>query len=179
MAYVTVPGIGGSDDGHWQSLWENEFGTSAIRIQPASWDEPDLDNWTEAITTAVTQAGPGAVLIAHSLGCLAATHWLAANPDAVRAVFLVAAPNRHGPAFPAGPAASFVSVEPRALPVPGLLVSSDDDPYCSPEVAQELADAWRTPRVSVGAHRHLNTESGHGEWPVGRELLAEFTSTLT
>ena len=44
-----------------------------MRISPASWDEPELDDWLEAITRVTT---PDSVLVAHSLGCLAVANWL-------------------------------------------------------------------------------------------------------
>ena len=43
MAFVIVPGIGGSGEAHWQSLWEQSWGDEAIRIEPPSWNEPVLD----------------------------------------------------------------------------------------------------------------------------------------
>ena len=41
---ITLPGLGGSGDTHWQTLWER---TDArfTRFQPASWDQPDLHDW--------------------------------------------------------------------------------------------------------------------------------------
>ncbi len=44
IGYVMVPGIGGSDDAHWQTLWERRWGDEiAVRIEPSSWSQPDLE----------------------------------------------------------------------------------------------------------------------------------------
>lgn len=81
MHYVTIPGIDGSDHEHWQSIWEAEWGQRASRISVLSWSLPELDDWCDAIDRAVLQVGsPGAVLVAHSLGCLAAARWTARRP---------------------------------------------------------------------------------------------------
>ena len=39
-------------------------------------------------------------MVAHSLGCLALAHWMAASALPVHAALLVAVPDPHGPAFP-------------------------------------------------------------------------------
>ncbi|MGW0200875.1 RBBP9/YdeN family alpha/beta hydrolase [Nonomuraea sp. NPDC003201] len=84
---------------------------------------------------------------------------------------LLAPPDNAGPNFPAE-APTFTAVEATPLHVPGLVVSSDDDPYCSPEVASRLAAGWRLHHVSVGSAGHINSASGLGRWDSGRELLA-------
>jgi len=135
---LMVPGIGGSDEGHWQSLWQEEFGTRADRIEPASWGAPDLDDWLAAVSRKVE---PATVLVAHSLGCLAATAWLVQRgPATVIGAFLVSPPDPDGPAFPAR-ARSFSA--PRGqLPVPAVVVASRDDPFATIAVAREFARGW-------------------------------------
>ena len=73
MRFIIVPGLDGSDHDHWQSAWESNWLPNATRITPASWTQPDRDDWINAIDQAVDD---DVVLITHSLGCLAATHWL-------------------------------------------------------------------------------------------------------
>ncbi|MET7666231.1 alpha/beta hydrolase [Streptomyces sp. NPDC005356] len=43
VAYVLIPGIDGSDEQHWQSLWEKRWGASAVRIAPTSWRQPEAN----------------------------------------------------------------------------------------------------------------------------------------
>jgi predicted alpha/beta hydrolase family esterase len=56
MQFVIVPGIDNSDEQHWQSIWEAEWGPAARRIAVASWTSPDLDDWVGAIERAVRLA---------------------------------------------------------------------------------------------------------------------------
>lgn len=172
MRTVILPGIGGSDDQHWQSLWERDS-PEFRRFEPSSWDAPDFDDWSIALDRAV--GGEPAILVAHSLSCLLAVHWAAAHPGRVAGLFPVAAPDPMGPRFPpqAGAFASGLDARPS---VPALLVTSDDDPYCSAGRAETFADAWRIPRVSVGNRGHLNTASGLGAWSEGRHLLTAFVA---
>jgi hypothetical protein len=178
MRYVIIPGINGSDADHWQSLWQAEWGASASRISPSSWDEPDLDDWCRAIDRAVDEhSSADVVLVAHSLGCLAAACWVVRHQPDIRGVFLVAPPDNAGPNFPAE-APTFTAVDATPLHVPGLVISSDDDPYCAAEVAPRLAAGWRLRHVSVGPAGHINSAGRLGGWDAGRALLTAFTARL-
>ncbi len=118
------------------------------------------------------------MLVTHSLGCLAAAEWLTRNPVSARGAFFVAPPDEASPAFPRQAAPSFLGLARARLPVPGLIVASDDDPYCSPAGTRNLARSWDIPLVSVGAQGHLNSASGIGDWTAGRDLLTAFTAGL-
>jgi predicted alpha/beta hydrolase family esterase len=176
MRYVIVPGIDGSDQDHWQSIWQAAWGASAVRIQPASWDRPDLDDWCQAIDHAVGPNPSDAVLVAHSLGCLAAARWVAQRRSDIRGMFLVAPPDAAGPNFPAAAAPTFTALDTTPLDVPGLVVSSDDDPYCTADAAERLASGWHLDHVSVGRAGHINSASRLGRWDLGRALLTAFTA---
>ncbi|MFD4599533.1 RBBP9/YdeN family alpha/beta hydrolase [Streptomyces sp. NPDC058464] len=182
VAYVIIPGIDGSDERHWQSRWERAWGEAAVRIAPRSWARPELRDWVAAVQSAYEvavardgRAEGGAdgrvALVAHSLGCWAAAEWLAwARPAEVTA-FLAAPPDPRGPAFPGAAAPTFLELSARPLPGPALVVASEDDPYADATASAALASGWRVPWHSVGAHGHLNSASGLGDWPVGRQLL--------
>ncbi|GGV08967.1 hypothetical protein GCM10010260_53720 [Streptomyces filipinensis] len=79
---VIIPGIDDSDRQHWQTSWERQWGTSAVRIAPASWSTPDLDDWVDAVQEAYDEASrqdSRMVLVAHSLVCRAASTWTATS----------------------------------------------------------------------------------------------------
>jgi len=176
MRYVIVPGIDGSDQDHWQSIWQADWGASASRIRPASWDRPDLDDWCRAIAHAVGPNPSAVVLVAHSLGCLAAANWAARSRSAIRGMFLVAPPDTAGPNFPAAAAPTFTAEYSMPLNAPGLVVSSDDDPYCTVNAAEHLASGWHLAHVSVGRVGHISSASRLGRWDLGRALLTAFTA---
>lgn len=171
-----IPGIDGSDDLHWQSIWEQRYQPQASRIAPSSWTRPDLRDWTRAIDDAVRQSGPDVVLVAHSLGCLAAVHWITQSPRRIRGAFLVAPPDVTGPHFPAAAAPTFGAVRVQALTVAGLVIMSEDDPYCSTAAAAHIAGTLRVPCITAGRGGHLNSASGLGAWGYGRVLLTAFTA---
>lgn len=177
MHYVIIPGIDGSDEDHWQSIWQAEWGSAATRIAPSSWHEPDLADWCEAIDDAAAGSGSGVVLVAHSLGCLAAATWVTRRRPAIGGVFLVAPPDSTAPAFPAA-AAGFTGAPPEPLGVPGLVVVSENDPYCTVDAGLRLSSAWRLERISAGRSGHLNSASGLGRWDFGRALLTAFAAGL-
>ncbi|WP_395242623.1 RBBP9/YdeN family alpha/beta hydrolase [Agromyces sp. MMS24-K17] len=170
---VIVPGIGGSGEEHWQTHWEAAT-PGAVRIRPASWDEPGLDDWLRAIDATAPDADT--VLVAHSMGCLAVATWLAANPGVVAGAFLVAPADPEGPAYPAEAAEFGVADGP--LGVPALVVASTDDPYGSYAFAERAAQAWGAGIVSVGPVGHVNVASGLGSWDDGAALLTEFIGSL-
>lgn len=174
VAYVIIPGINGSDEKHWQSLWENQWGAAAVRTAPASWSMPDLSDWVAAVQAAYEAAARRdgrVVLVAHSLGCWAAAQWLdGARPDGV-AAFLVAPPDPRGPGFPRQAAATFVDLSARPLPCRSLMVAGEDDPYCDPATSASFAQGWQSQGHLLAGLGHINSDSGLGDWPVGRELL--------
>ncbi|MFD6418123.1 RBBP9/YdeN family alpha/beta hydrolase [Streptomyces sp. NPDC060194] len=176
VAYVVIPGIDGSDDRHWQSLWEERWGPSAVRIAPASWGRPDVGDWVAAVQAAyeiASRRDDRVALVAHSLGCWAAAAWLEQVRPAAVSAFLVAPPDPRGPVFPSAPAPTFLDVAARPLPCPAQVVASDDDPYCTPEASASFARAWQAPVRLLAGHGHINSDSGLADWPAGRELLRE------
>ncbi|MFF2372739.1 RBBP9/YdeN family alpha/beta hydrolase [Agromyces sp. NPDC058110] len=174
MTHLIVPGIGGSGPAHWQTLWQQDLG-DAVRIAPSSWDEPRLDDWLAALDRASGEAGPDAVVVAHSMGCLVAAEWLSRTPDRATAVLLVAPPDPDGAAYPAE-ALEFARIGRHPLGLPALVVASDDDPYGSRAYAAGFAEAVSAGFVSVGPLGHINAASGLGEWAEGRELLDDLVA---
>jgi predicted alpha/beta hydrolase family esterase len=174
---VIVPGIWNSDPEHWQSHWQDDRGEDAVRIAPTSWSEPDPDDWSAAIDRAVAAVQGVPVLVAHSLGVLAVTRWLADHDDGrVAGAFLVAPPDPDAPGFP-GAARGFTAPT-GAVSTPTLLVVSDDDPYCTAERAEEMAATIGAEVRRIGAHGHVNIASGVGEWAAGRALVEDFVAGL-
>jgi serine hydrolase len=174
--FVIVPGIDGSDETHWQTAWEHELGTDAVRIQPSSWEVPELDDWIQAIDAACQDAEPEetVIVVAHSLGCWAATEWISRQARIGVGLFLVAPPDPQGPVFPRDAAPTFTELRARPLGVPAVVIASDDDPYCALETAASFAHDWSTDLTTVEGHGHLNSASALGSWPEGQAMLARF-----
>jgi len=176
-----IPGLGGSGPDHWQSRWEHKLSTGR-RVEQEDWDRPSLRAWTQRIAREVArshQAGRPVLLIAHSLGSLAAVHaapLLREGP--VAGAYLIAPPSDAALAAIAEVDPAFVPVPMQPLPFASVLVASRNDPYCTLADAEERAKAWGSTFVDAGDSGHINSDSGHGPWPEGLMRLAAFLKTL-
>jgi pimeloyl-ACP methyl ester carboxylesterase len=97
--FITLPGIGGSGEGHWQTLWERSH-PSMRRFKATDWDRPQLSEVVGALQEAVEAADPTIILMAHSLSCLLVAHWAVQSASIVAGAFLVAVPDPNAPVFP-------------------------------------------------------------------------------
>ena len=168
LSIVIVPGWRDSGPGHWQSLWAQRL-AGAVRVQQHEddWHNPKRQAWVEAIAHTVQQQPGPVVLVAHSLGCIAAAHLPPDVAARVQAALLVA------PADPERKAqlADFAPVPATKLPYRSLLVASGNDPYCPVRLAGAYARAWGSEFMRLQDAGHINVDSGHGEWPLGLALL--------
>ena len=167
---IIVPGWRDSGPGHWQTLWAERL-PQARRVVQDDWHTPTRSAWVARLEeTVLEQPGP-VVIVAHSLGCITTAHM---NPEAAARVcgaLLVA------PADPERRAvlSDFAPVPYAALPYRSILVASSNDPYCPIRLAGAYARAWGSEFVRLQNAGHINVDSGHGEWPLGRALLQSLT----
>jgi predicted alpha/beta hydrolase family esterase len=173
---LTLPGIGGSGDAHWQTLWERAD-PSMRRFRPTSWDAPELADWCRALDEAVAAARTPPLLVAHSLACLLVAHWQTMSSLPVAGAFLVAVPDPESPSFPRE-AADFADPPSDRLRFPSLIVASTDDPYGSLDYAHRRAAQWGAGIVEAGPLGHINGASGLDDWPQGRALRTAFAAAL-
>ncbi|WFU49477.1 RBBP9/YdeN family alpha/beta hydrolase [Sinorhizobium terangae] len=171
---IILPGIGGSGEAHWQTLWEKED-PRMERFQPTNWEKPDLTDWISALERSVAAAPKPPILVAHSLACLLVAHWQQVSALPVTGAFLVAVPDPQGAAFP-NEAKSFANPPTEALRFPSLIVASADDPYGSLDYARLRARQWQSRLAEIGACGHINGESGLGNWTEGFGLLTSFAT---
>lgn len=172
-ARLIIPGWGGSGPDHWQSRWQATL-PGARRVELPAVFAPERAAWIEAIDRAVVRAlatsGQPPVLIAHSLGAVAVAAWAAARVRPVAAALLVA-PCDCEQASASAALRGFAPMPRARLPFPSQVVVSDDDPYIDGGVAAALAAAWGAALTVIPGAGHLNTASGHGDWPQGLTLL--------
>jgi hypothetical protein len=174
---LIIPGLGNSGPDHWQSRWEGKI-SSARRVAQQDWEQPDFEAWTEEIVRAVNGSERPLILVAHSLGVIAAVHAAQKLEGKIAGGFLVAPPSErviaeHGMIDP-----RFVPVPNAPLPFPSVLVASRDDPYSTYAEAEEMAYAWGSAIADAGLSGHLNVASGHGPWPEGLMVFAGFLKRL-
>ena len=75
---LIVPGLGGSEEEHWQARWAGRLATARVVAQD-DWHAPTPEAWCGRIAEAVAAATRPVILIAPSLGVVAS---LAAVPEA-------------------------------------------------------------------------------------------------
>lgn len=174
---LVLPGWQNSGPAHWQSRWEAVYGDQ--RVEQSDWMRPLRGDWMMRLeeTIADLQArepAPQVALVAHSLGCHLVAAWAAHSKRAacVRAALLVAPPDVTRDEVRA-PLHSFTAMVRERLPFPSLAVVSPDDPFCAPALAHALAADWGSRVLDTAPLGHLNADSGLGDWPEGRRLLAE------
>jgi uncharacterized protein len=114
------------------------------------------------------------VLIAHSLGCHLVAAWAAASRHtaAIRGALLVAPPDVTREDFPPD-MVNWRKPVLQKLPFPAICVLSSNDPFGSLAAGQATAAAWGARSIVAGPLGHINGDSGLGDWPAGRTLLAE------
>lgn len=173
-----IPGLGNSGPDHWQTRWREKLST-ARTIEQDDWLRPQRDAWIARICDAINAAEKPVVLLAHSLGVIAAAHASQQLPPGkVRGAFLVCPPAAAvlhdlpdiDPAFAPYPQAP--------LPFPALLVASRNDAYASFAQSEDLALDWGAQIVDAGEAGHINADSGHGPWPEGLMRFAAFLGKL-
>jgi uncharacterized protein len=168
---LLLPGWQNSGPTHWQSRWELLHGDR--RVEQDDWLWPRRGDWIARLDeTLLANDGP-ALLVAHSLGCQAVAAWAAHSRHTARVIgaLLVAPPDTERADMPPQLHNWRPMVRAR-LPFAATLVASSDDPFCALERATGLATDWGATLVLAGARGHLNGESGLGDWPEGRALLA-------
>ncbi|MDV2984944.1 UNVERIFIED_CONTAM: alpha/beta hydrolase [Methylobacteriaceae bacterium AG10] len=175
---LILPGYAGSEEEHWQARWAARLRTARIVAQD-DWHRPDPDAWRNRVVEAVEAATRPVILIAHSLGVVAAVEAAPRFPEGVvRGALLVAFPDIEAGADLPASVRAFAPVPRDPLPFPSLLVASRTDPHCTYERAEDYAYAWGSALVDAGEAGHINVASGHGPWPEGLMRLAGFLAPL-
>lgn len=182
---VIVPGVGGSEYGHWQSWLQRQL-MSCSRVEQSDWNKPILKNWVAEFVRTV-QAAPAPIqIVAHSFGCLTSVAALNQHPELqhkIKNLLLVAPanPERFGENGFARDSlqdykAYFQSLK---LPVPTTMLISENDPWLKYADALELAEDWNIKPINLGAVGHVNVASGFGPFPaVFDHIIAEKPETL-
>jgi len=179
---LMVPGIGDSDQGHWQSIWERES-VNYHRVGQKDWDNPTLNAWLKSLSEHVAAADKPLFLVAHSLGCALVAHWAArqttadlSHPSSIRGAVLVSPGDIDAPNPMTSQIRSFVPMPLSSLVFPSIVVASDDDQWVKEERARYFAECWGSEFVSAGSQGHITTSTGHGEWTEGRKMLSDFVA---
>jgi predicted alpha/beta hydrolase family esterase len=174
---LVLPGWQNSGPHHWQSRWEAIHGD--VRVEQSDWMHPLRGDWMMRLDEAIgeleaREPQPQVALVAHSLGCQLVAAWATHSRKTarVRAALLVAPPDVERDEV-RGVLHSFVPIVRERLPFPSLAVISTDDPFCALDRARTMATDWGSQVLELRQRGHLNSDSNLGDWPEGRQLLAD------
>ena len=182
---VIVPGLRDYVEQHWQTLLERQLrarGDTVHAVPPMGRDALDRAARVAAVDEALRLAGDGAVLVAHSAGCLTVAHWAASAPDKagkVRAALLAVPPDFETsmpegyPGIEALRGAGWLPMPRARLPFRTLVAASRNDPLAGVERIRQMACDWGAKCVDLGEVGHLNPASGYGSWPHAEEFLRQ------
>ena len=169
---LVLPGWQSSGSAHWQSRWEALYGDQ--RVEQHDWMRPLRGDWIARLEEVLLQDDRSAVLVTHSLGCVQTAAWAAHSRQThrVRAALLVAPGDVEREEL-RSVLPGWSPIPMQRLPFRSILVGSRNDPYCSAERAQAMAQAWGSEWIDLGNSGHINAESGLQDWPQGRSLLLQ------
>jgi predicted alpha/beta hydrolase family esterase len=176
---LIVPGLGGSEEDHWQARWAGRLATARV-VEQDQWHAPTPEAWCGRIAEAVAAATRPVILIAHSLGVVACVEAVPHFPaGVVRGALLVSVPDvEENPDVPAA-ARVFAPVPRGPQPFPSLVVASPPDTDFRNQPAPPKPHAGGALTVDAGESGHINVASGHGPWPEGLMRLAGFLKGLS
>ncbi len=181
LSFLMVPGIGGPDPAHWQSLWRHEF-ADARMVEQADWDRPEIEAWVAVLNSAVEGCRKPVVVVAHSLGCALVAHWaewllrgrIESPSPPIAAAMLVAPGDVDRKVSEIAAVRPFVPLPRLRFSFPSIVVASTNDPYVAAERAEAFARSWDSEFVCVGALGHISVDAGCGPWPRGLGILTDF-----
>ncbi|MGV8936808.1 MAG: RBBP9/YdeN family alpha/beta hydrolase [Allorhizobium sp.] len=174
---LIIPGYTNSGPDHWQSRWQSRLKT-ARRVEQAEWAKPVRDDWVKRVIEEVNASSRPVVVIAHSLGVPALIHAVPELKGKIAGAFLVAPPDVANSKIRPKHLMTFGPYPREPLPFPSVTVASRNDPFGTYDHADDIANAWGSMIIDAGQSGHINTESGHGPWPEGTMVFAQFLSRL-
>jgi predicted alpha/beta hydrolase family esterase len=182
---VTVPGLRGHVEDHWQTRLAADM-PNVVPVAPLGRENPSLAERVAALDEVVASTTEPIILVAHSAGVLTVVHWAARHPDRrVLAALLATPPDLASPLPPEYPSwetlhdNGWLPIPRVPLPFLSLVAGSSNDPLGDPGRVRALAKAWGSHFHDLGEVGHLNPASGYGPWPEAEVLINELITLET
>jgi len=167
---LILPGLGNSEETHWQTLWEKQF-PEFIRVQQADWETPVCEDWITTLDSEILKHNPeDVILVGHSLACATIVFWANRFKRTIKGALLVAPSDTEAESYPPG-TKGFTPMPLTKLNFPTLTIASSNDYYVTLERATFFAKEWGSELITIGEAGHINVASGFGEWKEGLTFL--------
>jgi predicted alpha/beta hydrolase family esterase len=181
---LIVPGLRDHVAEHWQTLLAARL--PLVRtVPPMGREDLDCGARVEAIEREATAIDGPVILVAHSGGVVMVAHWARRTRRVVQGALLATPPDFERP-MPAGyptldalREGGWLPVPRDPLPFPSIVAATRNDPLGDIGRVAELARAWGSRFVDIGAVGHLNPASGFGEWPRAEAFIRELSMSGT
>lgn len=190
---LIVHGYWATPESHWFGWLASQLGDRGYEVRvPALPDSrhPRPDAWLKALCEAAPACAPDdrTLVIAHSLGCVAALRWLldAQPAHPIAGVLLVApfAEPVHVTGIPADESRLIDEFASTELDYEGLrrlgrartVISAEDDPVVPHAASARLASRLGARLVSPAAGGHFLAEDGYETFPLALAELERFTA---
>ncbi len=173
---LTIPGYGGSEEKHWQSIWEKEF-DNIERVEQDDWNKPQRDLWVDRLNSTIKN-NEKVILVAHSLACSLISHWaLRYHSNTIVGVLLVSPADVDSSEHTPDEVRSFMPMPLKKIHFKSIVVASDNDPNVSFERAKFFANAWGSHFINIGSYGHINADSELSSWEFGKSLVHELNQS--
>ncbi|MCH4092669.1 RBBP9/YdeN family alpha/beta hydrolase [Acetobacter sp.] len=176
---LIVPGLDGSGERHWQSLWKNFLihkGISVYTVKQADWTSPDLGTWRKTLVSSVQRCTRPVLVVAHSLGALLTVH--CAELNVAGALLVAPADAEEARASDRMRVRDFAPLPQDAVRFPSVLVTSDNDEWLSPARARFMADCWGAELFPAGRVGHIGNRENLGIWREGFGALEKLLDRI-
>ena len=167
---LILPGWQGSGLAHWPMQWAHLHGYALV--EQNDWLQPRRGDWLARLDEVVIDAPGPVVLAAHSLACILVAAWasFSRHTARVRGALLVA-PDDVQALELTDRLPGWTPISRQPLPFKSILVGSQNDPFCSVDRAQAMANDWGAQWLNLGEAGHINADPSLGAWPLGHALL--------
>lgn len=175
---VLVPGLRDHVEDHWQTILARKLPKVRV-VPPLEHDKLSCVARIEALDQALASITGPVALVSHSAGVMITVHWALHHQREIKGALLAAPPDFESPLPDGYPTMDVLGQHgwlptPRTrLPFPSIVAASTNDPLARIDAVTQLANAWGSRLVNVGAVGHLNPASGFGEWLRAAEFLNE------
>jgi predicted alpha/beta hydrolase family esterase len=174
---LMIPGPGNDDPDHWLARWQTRL-SSARLVSESDWNRQGPADPAGAALAAIEASRKPVVLVAHSTGVLPAILAAQVAGKRIAGGFFVSPPELDGNSALARKLRKLGAYPRDPLTFPSMVIASRNDPHGSYDHAGDLANAWGSLLVDAGESGHLNGQSGHGPWPEGTMVFAQFIARL-
>ena len=175
---LIIPGLGGSDERHWQSFWLKKFDDSVKLIQD-DWNGPELESWLKELNDTIFKLDGPTILVAHSLGVSLVLHWADRyNSPNIKGALLVAPADVDSPSHTPEVVRGFAKMPTSGLSFPSIVVASENDTFVSMNRAKHFAEQWGSGFINIGPKGHINSDSNLEFWEEGQDILQKLIKTV-